>query len=40
MRGEELLAGAIFIGIYALIVTEKIHRTLAALLGASLVILL
>jgi Na+/H+ antiporter NhaD/arsenite permease-like protein len=39
MRGEELLAGAIFIGIYALIVTEKIHRTLAALLGASLVIL-
>ncbi len=40
MRGEELLAGAIFLGIYALIVTEKIHRTLAALLGASLVILL
>ncbi|MDP9281342.1 MAG: ArsB/NhaD family transporter [Chloroflexota bacterium] len=40
MRGEELLAGAIFIGIYVLIVTEKIHRTLAALLGASLVILL
>ena len=40
MRGEELLAGAIFIGIYALIVTEKVHRTLAALLGASLVILL
>lgn len=39
MRAEELLAGAIFIGIYALIVTEKIHRTLAALLGASLVIL-
>ncbi|MDP9251703.1 MAG: SLC13 family permease, partial [Chloroflexota bacterium] len=40
MRAEELLAGVIFIGIYALIVTEKIHRTLAALLGASLVILL
>jgi Na+/H+ antiporter NhaD/arsenite permease-like protein len=40
MRGDELLAGAIFLGIYALIVTEKIHRTLAALLGASLVILL
>jgi Na+/H+ antiporter NhaD/arsenite permease-like protein len=40
MRGEELLAGAIFLGIYALIVSEKIHRTLAALLGASLVILL
>src|SRR5712692_10899925 len=40
MRGEELLAGAIFLAIYALIVTEKIHRTLAALLGASLMILL
>jgi len=40
MRGDELLAGAIFLGIYALIVTEKIHRTLAALLGAALVILL
>src|SRR5919197_992674 len=35
----ELLAGAIFLLIYALIVTEKIHRTLAALLGASLMIL-
>lgn len=40
MRGEELLAGAIFLGVYALIVTEKIHRTLAALLGASIVIML
>ncbi|HET9808774.1 MAG TPA: ArsB/NhaD family transporter [Candidatus Limnocylindria bacterium] len=40
MRGDELLAGGIFVGIYALIVTEKVHRTLAALLGASLVILL
>ncbi len=40
MRGEELLAGGVFLAIYALIVTEKIHRTLAALLGASLVILL
>jgi len=35
---EELLAGAIFVAIYALIVTERIHRTLAALLGASLMI--
>ena len=40
MRGEELLAGGLFIAIYALIVTEKIHRTLAALLGAVLAILL
>jgi Na+/H+ antiporter NhaD/arsenite permease-like protein len=36
----EIVAGVIFVGIYALIVTEKIHRTLAALLGASLMILL
>jgi Na+/H+ antiporter NhaD/arsenite permease-like protein len=34
----ELLAGAIFLVIYALIVTERIHRTLAAMLGAVLVI--
>lgn len=36
----ELLAGGIFIAIYALIVTERIHRTLAALLGAVVVIAL
>ncbi len=35
-----LLAGGIFVAIYALIVTERIHRTLAALLGASLMIVL
>ena len=40
MSGEALLAGGIFLGVYALIVTEKIHRTLAALLGASVVIIL
>jgi len=34
-----LVAGLLFLAIYALIVTEKIHRTLAALLGASLMIL-
>ena len=34
----QLLAGVIFLGIYALIVTERIHRTVAALLGAVLVI--
>ena len=33
------LAAAIFIVVYALIVTERIHRTLAALLGASLVLI-
>ena len=37
---QEIVAGLIFLAIYALIVTEKIHRTLAALLGASLMILL
>jgi Na+/H+ antiporter NhaD/arsenite permease-like protein len=36
----QIVAGAIFLAIYALIVTEKIHRTLAALLGASVMILL
>jgi Na+/H+ antiporter NhaD/arsenite permease-like protein len=35
---EQLLAGGIFLVIYALIVTERIHRTLAALLGAVVVI--
>lgn len=33
-----VLAGGIFLLIYALIVTERIHRTLAALLGAVVVI--
>src|SRR5712691_9455007 len=37
---SELVAGAVFLATYALIVTEKIHRTLAALLGASVMILL
>ena len=36
----QILAGAIFLAAYALIVTDKIHRTLAALLGASVMILL
>src|SRR2546427_1754049 len=36
----EIVAGLVFLAIYALIVTEKIHRTVAALLGASLMILL
>jgi Na+/H+ antiporter NhaD/arsenite permease-like protein len=40
VRTEELLAGGIFLAIYALIVTERIHRTLAALLGAVVVIAL
>jgi Na+/H+ antiporter NhaD/arsenite permease-like protein len=34
----EILAAAIFAGVYLLIVTERLHRTLAALLGAVVVI--
>ncbi|MEO8632723.1 MAG: ArsB/NhaD family transporter [Chloroflexota bacterium] len=40
MRSEELLAGGVFVVIYALIVTDRLHRTLAALLGAVIVIAL
>lgn len=40
VRTEVLLAGGIFLAIYVLIVTERIHRTLAALLGAVIVIAL
>ena len=40
MSTDELLAGAVFLVVYALIVTERIHRTLAALLGAVAVIAL
>ncbi len=35
-----LVAGGLFLAVYALIVTERIHRTLAALLGGSLMIVL
>jgi len=35
---QALLAAAIFAGVYFLIVTERLHRTLAALLGAVVVI--
>jgi len=38
MSQPEILAAAIFVGVYALIVSERLHRTLAALLGAVLVI--
>src|SRR2546422_996617 len=39
LMNPEIVAGLLFLATYALIVTEKIHRTLAALLGASLMIL-
>ena len=35
-----LIAGTVFLAVYALIVTERIHRTLAALLGGMIVIVL
>jgi Na+/H+ antiporter NhaD/arsenite permease-like protein len=38
MPAPEILAAAIFAGVYLLIVTERLHRTLAALLGAVVVI--
>ena len=38
MSTQALLAAAIFAGVYFLIVTERLHRTLAALLGAVVVI--
>ena len=37
---EQLVAGGVFLAVYALIVTERIHRTLAALLGASVVMII
>jgi Na+/H+ antiporter NhaD/arsenite permease-like protein len=37
---SEILAGGTFVVVYALIVTERIHQTLAALLGAVVVIAL
>ena len=36
----EIVALSIFIGVYALIMSEKIHRTIAAMVGASLILLL
>jgi len=38
VSGQEILAGAVFAGVYLLIVSERLHRTLAALLGAVVVI--
>lgn len=36
---QEMLAGVIFVAMYAIIVSEKIHRTVAAMMGAILMIL-
>ncbi|HET8569564.1 MAG TPA: ArsB/NhaD family transporter [Candidatus Limnocylindria bacterium] len=39
MTPQAAVAAAVFLVVYGLIVTEKIHRTLAALLGASVIML-
>ena len=39
MSPEEIIALAVFLGVYAFIITEKIHRTVAAMVGASIVLL-
>ena len=39
-QGQAFLAGAIFLITYALIVSERVHRTIAALLGGFVMILL
>ena len=36
----EVLAGIVFVLMYVIIVSEKIHRTVAAMLGASIMVLM
>jgi len=39
MNAQEIVALAVFLGVYAFIITEKLHRTVAAMVGASIVLL-
>ncbi|GAB6135703.1 ArsB/NhaD family transporter [Thermococcus prieurii] len=39
MNAQEIIALAVFLGVYAFIITERIHRTVAAMVGASVVLL-
>jgi len=39
MDAQEIVALAVFLGVYAFIITERIHRTVAAMVGASVVLL-
>ncbi|WP_456421324.1 SLC13 family permease [Thermococcus sp.] len=39
MNTQEIVALAVFLGVYAFIITERIHRTVAAMVGASIVLL-
>jgi len=40
METAEFIAIAVFVGVYAMIMSERLHRTVAAMVGASLVLLL
>jgi len=39
MNAQEVIALAVFLGVYTFIITEKLHRTVAAMVGASIVLL-
>ncbi len=39
MSGQEIFALSVFIGVYAAIMSEKLHRTVAAMVGASLILI-
>ena len=39
MNTPEIIALSVFLGTYAFIITEKVHRTVAAMVGASIVLL-
>ncbi|WP_099210246.1 ArsB/NhaD family transporter [Thermococcus henrietii] len=39
MNAQEIIALAVFLGVYAFIITERIHRTVAAMVGASVILL-
>src|SRR5260221_14781774 len=40
MPGQEILSAPIFIGVYVLIISDRVHRTVAALVGAVAVLAL
>ena len=40
MQTAELVALSVFAGVYAFIISEKLHRTVAAMVGASIILLL
>ncbi|WP_297069493.1 ArsB/NhaD family transporter [Thermococcus sp.] len=40
ISSQEIMALSVFVGVYALIMSERIHRTVAAMIGASLILIL